>query len=251
MRVVSYNILNGGVGRADPIGEVLAAQKADVITLLEADDPWVIDRLARRLKMDCIVATGKRHKSAILSHWPIRCSWDHALLRPEVTNTFLLAEVLMPDGGAIPVAAVHLHPHAKLKDETERLAEIDAILAVLSKLTRPHLLMGDFNSNSPIQQIDPARCKPRTQKDWEANGGMLPREVIARVRGRGYLDTLHVAKGEVAGQTGSFSTHHPGQRVDYIFTSGIAPQCVKDAWIETDRLAEFASDHFPVGVEIV
>ena len=27
MRVVSYNILNGGVGRADPIGEILAAQK--------------------------------------------------------------------------------------------------------------------------------------------------------------------------------------------------------------------------------
>lgn len=250
MRVVSYNILNGGVGRADPIGEILAAQKADVIALIEADDQWVVDRLARRLKMDCIVATGKRHKSAILSHWPIRCSWDHALLLPEVTNTFLLAEVMTPDGGALPVAAVHLHPHAKLKDETKRLTEIGAILSVLSKLNRPHLLMGDLNSNSPIQQIDPAKCKPRTQKDWGENGGMLPREVIVRVLGSGYLDTLHVAKGDAAGEMGSFSTHYPGQRVDYVFASGIAPSQVKDAWIETDRLAEFASDHFPIGVEI-
>ena len=250
MRVVSYNILDGGVGRADPIGEILAAQKADVIALIEADDQWVVDRLARRLKMDCIVATGKRHKSAILSHWPIRCSWDHALLLPEVTNTFLLAEVLTPGGQAMPVAAVHLHPHAKLKDEAVRLEEIGAVLKVLAKLDRPHLLMGDFNSTSPIQQIELPRCRPRTQKDWEENGCMLPREVITRVLAAGYLDTLHASRGDAAGQLGTFSTHYPGQRVDYIFASGFPSQRVKDAWIETDRLAEFASDHFPVGVEI-
>lgn len=250
MRVVSYNILNGGVGRADPIGEILAAQNADVIALIEADDQWVVERLAKRLKMDYIVATGKRHKAAILSRSPIRCSWDYALLMPEVTNTFLLVEVLTPGGEAMPLAAVHLHPHAKLKDEAERLTEISAILGVLSKLNRPHLLMGDFNSNSPIQQVDPARCKPRTQKDWQDNGGLLPREAIARVLDAGYLDTLHVARGATAGQLRTFSTHHPGQRVDYIFASGIPREQIRSAWIETDRLAEFASDHFPIGVEL-
>ena len=250
MRVVSYNILNGGVGRADPIGEILAAQNADVIALIEADDQWVVQRLAKRLKMDYIVATGKRHKAAILSRWPIRCSWDHALLLPEVTNTFLLAEVLTPTGEAMPLAAVHLHPHARLKDEAERLSEIAAILDVLSKLNCPHLLMGDFNSNSPIQQVDLAKCKPRTQKDWKDNGGLLPREVIARVLTNGYLDTLHVARPDAAGQLCTFSTHHPGQRVDYIFARGLPRERITSAWIETDRLAQFASDHFPIGVEL-
>jgi len=34
MRVVSYNILTGGEGRADPLAEVLLAQRADVIALV-------------------------------------------------------------------------------------------------------------------------------------------------------------------------------------------------------------------------
>ena len=38
MRIVSYNILDGGVGRADPIAEVLLAQRPDVVGLVEADE---------------------------------------------------------------------------------------------------------------------------------------------------------------------------------------------------------------------
>jgi len=30
-----------------------------------------------------------------------------------------------------------------------------------------------FNANSPIQHIDPAKCKPRTQREWSENGGGL------------------------------------------------------------------------------
>ena len=48
----------------------------------------------------------------------------------------------------------------------------------------------------------------------------------------------------------SFNTQHPGQRVDYIFTHGVDAKAVRSAWIETDRLAKYASDHFPIGAEI-
>jgi len=50
--------------------------------------------------------------------------------------------------------------------------------------------------------------------------------------------------------TGTFSTQFPGQRVDYIFTYAILPSRLKDAWIEQDRLAKYASDHFQIGLEI-
>ena len=36
----------------------------------------------------------------------------------------------------------------------------------------------------------------------------------------------------------------------YIFTHGIDRSRLKDAWIEYDRLAKYASDHFPIGAEI-
>ena len=34
MRLVSYNILDGGEGRADPLAEVIEAQRPDVIGLV-------------------------------------------------------------------------------------------------------------------------------------------------------------------------------------------------------------------------
>ena len=52
MRLVSYNILDGGVGRADPIAEILQAQNADIVVLLEADDLSVVERIAGELAAD-------------------------------------------------------------------------------------------------------------------------------------------------------------------------------------------------------
>jgi endonuclease/exonuclease/phosphatase family metal-dependent hydrolase len=65
----------------------------------------------------------------------------------------------------------------------------------------------------------------------------------------GYVDTLQVVKGEEAGRTGTFTTEHPGQRVDYVFAYGIDRARIRDAWVETGGEAREASDHFPVGVE--
>jgi endonuclease/exonuclease/phosphatase family metal-dependent hydrolase len=66
----------------------------------------------------------------------------------------------------------------------------------------------------------------------------------------GYVDTLHAVRADYATTHGTFSTQQPGQRVDYIFTHGLKKSRLKDAWIEYDRLAKYASDHFPVGAEI-
>ena len=73
---------------------------------------------------------------------------------------------------------------------------------------------------------------------------------VQRLLDAGYVDTLHAVRGEEAAGTGSFSTQFPGQRVDYVFAHGVSPSRLKSAWVEHDRLAKYASDHFPVGVEI-
>jgi hypothetical protein len=80
MRVVTYNILDGGEGRADPLAEVLEAQRPDIISLVEADVPAVVERIAKRLSMDFIVAPGDGHCSALLSRWPIQQTINHAAL---------------------------------------------------------------------------------------------------------------------------------------------------------------------------
>src|SRR5436305_9827366 len=101
---------------------------------------------------------------------------------------------------------------------------------------RRHVMGGEFNANSPIKRIDPAHCKPRTQRDWEANSGHLPRRAVQKILDEGYLDTLHVADGDRAADIGTFDTQHPGQRVDYIFAFGFDPKAIRAAWAEHDKL---------------
>ena len=255
MRIVSYNILDGGEGRADPLAEVIEAQRPDVVGLVEATDLAVIERIARRLNMDYVHAPGRKQASALLTRFTIRESINHAILHDKRLSKSLLEATLVDGGGAEwVVGVVHLHAHATEKDEQEREAEMAIVheaFAPHRAANRPHVLLGDFNANSPVQQIDPEKCKPSTRKAWSANGGYLPRRVIQSVLNDGYVDSLHALRPDLAATSGTFSTQFPGQRVDYIFTHSIALDRIREARIEYDRLAKYASDHFPVIAELV
>lgn len=253
MRLVSYNILDGGEGRADPLAEVIEAQKPDVIALIEADFMWALERIANRFKMDFIHAPGKKGSVALLSRWPIVETINHGPLRKGLTRCLLEAKVVQPDGRAWVIGVLHLHANASDNDETIREAELLEVLDVFArhrKANVPHILTGDFNSNSPLQRIDPKNCESSTRSEWHQNGGKLPRRVIQTLLDSGYVDTLEAVNPEHAATLGTFSTQHPGQRVDYIFTWGVDRSKIKSAGIEHDRLAKYASDHFPVTAEI-
>jgi endonuclease/exonuclease/phosphatase family metal-dependent hydrolase len=268
MRLVSYNILDGGEGRADPLAEVILAQRPDVVALVEADNLEVVERIASRSNMDFIHAPGpKVEAAALLSRWPIARTINHALLRGRTPSpgtpgegrgeglekSFLEADVIDPAGATWTIGVAHLHARAFEEDEQRREREIQIVLDTFAEHRRaghPHLLVGDFNSNAPYQQINPDECKPKTREAWEQNGGRIPRRVVRRLLDAGYIDTLHAFDRKAGETLGSFSTQYPGQRVDYIFGFGFDRRAVKDAWIEHDRLAKYASDHFPIGVQI-
>jgi len=254
MRIVSYNILEGGVGRADPLAEILLAQRADIVALVEADDPGVVDRIASRLKMDYIHATAGRTGAALLSRYHIVETIDHAALAKPVGKALLEAVVSSPDSGQWTVGVVHLTHGAYQANEQQRQQELAVVLDIFAehrRTNRPHLLVGDFNANAPYQQIDPERCKPSTRQAWHANGQQIPRRVVQMLLDAGYIDALYAVDPGGASTAASFTTLYPGQRVDYIFVfSGSAAAKITRAWIEQDRLAKYASDHFPVGAEI-
>jgi endonuclease/exonuclease/phosphatase family metal-dependent hydrolase len=249
VRVLSYNILDGGGGRADLLAGVIEGERPDVVAMVEADDVAVIEQLAAKLGMDFIHAPGNSHASALLSRPPIRRTINHALLRPGLEKSLLEATVVPPGGSELTLGVVHLHARPYEADEAVRERELDVVLDVFARHRRdnvPHLLCGDFNANAPYQQIDPTKCKPKTRAAWDAQGGQLPRRVVRRLLEAGYVDTLH-ASDRVAGETGgTFSTEFPGQRVDYIFAYGIPPDRIRRAWIVNGQPAKDASDHYAV-----
>jgi endonuclease/exonuclease/phosphatase family metal-dependent hydrolase len=248
MRILSYNILDGGEGRADPLAEVIEANRPDVVALVEATNLQVIERIANRLKMDFVHAPGRESQaSALLTRWTIRDSVNHGLLRAGLSKSFLKATVITPEGEQLVFGVLHLHHHPGESDEQQRERELDIILDLFKQhrdARTPHILLGDFNAHSPRQRIDVDKLKPATRQEWEANGRQLPRRAIQKLLDAGYVDTFS------DGVEGTFTTQFPGQRVDYIFVHGIDPARVTDAWIEQDRLAKYASDHFPVGAAI-
>lgn len=253
MRIVSYNILNGGEGRADPLAEVIEAQRPDIVALVEAEFPPVVERIANRLKMDYVVADANGTAAALLSRFPIESSINLALLHPDVMTKSFLRATLRTLEGPLDVGVVHLHAYAFEGDENVRMREIERVLAVFEPwrlANRPHLLAGDFNSTSPDQQIDINQCRPSTQQAYAANGGQIPRRVVQRICDAGYLDALSRATRGSIDRVGSFTTQVPGERVDHIFSFGIDPNRMRAAHVEQDRLAKYASDHFPVFLEI-
>jgi endonuclease/exonuclease/phosphatase family metal-dependent hydrolase len=252
VRIFSYNILDGGEGRADPLAEVIEAQRADVVALIEADNADVLERISRRLKMDLIVGQGKKHAVALLSRWPIVHTINHAALSKK-PGCLLEALIRTPANEEITLGVLHLHAHAREQDEEVREEELDSVLEVFEshrRSRRAHLLLGDFNSNSPFQIIEIEKCKPSTREEWRQNGGHIPGRAVEKILTAGYFDSYYTLHPEQAKTTGTFSTQFAGQRVDYIFTHSIPQNRLKDAWIERDRLAKYASDHFPVGLEI-
>ena len=253
MRLLSYNILDGGAERESLLARVIAASKPDIVALVEAEDAGVVERLGQKIGTDFIHAPGNTHASALLSRFPITRTVNHALLRAGLEKSLLEAAVIDPNLGEVTIGAVHLHARPYEADEDVRERELDVVLDVFAPhrdANRPHLLCGDFNANAPYQRIDPAKCKPRTQKEWAQNGGGLPRRAVQKVLDAGYVDTLREVDRAASETAGTFKTEFPGQRVDYVFAFGFERVRLQ-AWVEQSEPARGASDHFPVGVEVV
>src|SRR5436305_12942095 len=71
LRLLSYNIRHGGLGRQDAIASVVARSEPDVVLLQEASVPSVVERLAQ---MTGLRAHGSRPgvSVAFLSRHPVR-----------------------------------------------------------------------------------------------------------------------------------------------------------------------------------
>jgi endonuclease/exonuclease/phosphatase family metal-dependent hydrolase len=267
MKICTYNILEGGVGRIDPLAEVILLSGAEVVVVQECWDRGLFAKLAGKLGMDFFVAENPRNKEGAtgvlvkLGWGEIREAVNYAPLDGRLTRSAFHVVVLEKSeaGSREPeewvIVGLHLHARETVADEEVRLSEVPAVLEIGERLRARRdgvVMCGDFNTSHPGQVIDPAKLRPKVRERIAPQGGVLPREVITRVLGAGgggWVDAHAI--GRRAEEFGvSFTTAAPAMRVDYVFvTPGLAGR-VHSCEVFMPEMARFASDHYPVVAEI-
>jgi endonuclease/exonuclease/phosphatase family metal-dependent hydrolase len=252
LRLLTYNIREGGVGRAEEIAEVIKAASPDVVALQEARDPAVVQRIAG-LAGFRFSGSRRLHSTGFLSNVPVlNFGWRH----PPRTRHALL-EVALADG--FPrLFVLHLRAWFSKWTERRRAQELRGLLdGIQEQLIREqhafafHLLAGDFNALAPGEVLD-ASHMPRWIRGmiW-LSGRDIARTTIEMMQSDGYVDawrTLHPDQGE-SGCT--FPVWDPHVRLDYVFTP--IAYASRFTACEVRRIPEkvrTASDHFPLLVEI-
>ena len=253
MRLLTYNIREGGVGRADQIAEVIVGAGADVVALQEARDPATVKSIARIAGFE---HWGSRaaHSTGFLSRIPVK---DHSWRHPPRTRHAVL-EVTFGDGYP-RLFVLHLRAWFSKWSERQRSVELRGLLdGIKEQLEREnrayafHVLAGDFNALAPDEAFD-SSSMPRWIRGmiW-LSGREMARDTIALMRSEGYVDawrTLHSGEGSDPGYT--FPVWNPHVRLDYVFTPAEFASRLRLCEVRKEPdAARSASDHFPLLVDI-
>ena len=262
MKIMTYNILEGGTGRIDPLAEVIRLAEADVVlvqeTLGDAEGEKAFHKLADRLGMDRFLAENPRAGEGVglLSRLAVKEVVNHAAMDKRFSRGCLHAIVSEKQEASsrkqedMVVIGVQLPAGELIEDEEKRLAELEALFDVAKLFRgREHVIAGDFNASHPSQKIELAKVRAKTRERVLSQGGVFPREVVRQMLEHGYADAHALHHGASEFGT-SFTTAQPGMRVDYVFvTAGLMPR-VKRCEVFKPEMGRFASDHYPVVAEL-
>jgi exodeoxyribonuclease-3 len=215
LRVLSYNILDGGQERLPRIANVIRRSQPDAVALLEATSRPNAKWLARELDMH--LTFGEANSEFSIA-WLSRVPPVHVENRrlPILAKTLLEIELTW-ERAPVRLFATHLRAGREREHDLYRAEEMRAVLDVLRASNEvPHLLVGDLNTVSPA---DPVGTPPATAEVEDRGPGtsLLTRAVIPLLLEAGYVDCYRVRHSAEPGYT--YKPPEPWLRLDYIFTS--------------------------------
>ena len=253
MRLLTYNIREGGLGRAELIAEVIKSARPDVVALQEAREPAVIEDIAKRAGFEHW-GSQRGYSTGFLSN--IRVT-NHAWRQPPRTRHAVLEVSL--DCPLKRLFVVHLRAWFSKWNERQRVVELRGLLSgikdQLKKENRSfafHVLAGDFNALAPEEKFDSSPMPRWIRGMVWMSGRDIARTTIALMGSEGYVDAWRVThKDRVQDPGHTFPVWSPHVRLDYFFTPTAFAERVKSSEVirEPDTV-KTASDHFPLLVEI-
>jgi exodeoxyribonuclease-3 len=242
LRVLSYNILRGGVGREAPLAEVIAASSPDIVILQEAYRPSVVQQVAEKCEMTHW-ASSPGHSVAFMSRVEIA---SHVWRRVRWAKRAYLE---LTTAAGMSIYGVHLSAVHSNLTEQRRAYEIRALLRSVERHQHGlHLVTGDFNTLAPGERLDLNRLPPRLRALAWVTGKSIRWITIRMMLEAGYVDGYRKFHGD---EGFTFPTRDPHVRLDYAFL----PEPAKGSLVRCEIVRNLpslkeASDHFPLLSEI-
>lgn len=240
VRVLTYNLQEGGGDRLDRIAAVVRRQRPDAVALQEVTSEERARFLAQELEMQLVFGeTNIPCHIAWLSRFSIRRSESYRF--PTLSKGLLEVEVDVL-GDPLRLFTTHL---ASRHDAQTPDQEISVVLEVLRHSSdTPHVLAGDLNSLRPGDSV--GQPPLGEEKRGDARDG-APRKTIQSILDAGYTDCYRAVHPYKRGY--SYPSPAPWLRLDYIFASAHMAPCLRDCDVVQDAEAVLASDHLPVWAE--
>ena len=245
LRLLSYNIRFGGLGREQALAETIVAAAPDLVVFQEATHPDVIERIAEATKFPYWAAR-RNHSIGFLSRQQVDYhEWHYPA---GARHSFL---EIVPAGSNARVFGLHLSARFSKWDEQRRTREIRALLNGIKRHQEGfHVLVGDFNTLAPGEALNVDRMPAWIRGLIWISGRKLQRETIQHMLDAGYNDGYRMLHPEVKGYT--FPTWDPHVRLDYVFVPRAFANRLASCEVlcEPKERIQAASDHCPLVAEL-
>ena len=239
IRLLSYNIRRGGVGREDALLSVIRPCAPDIVVLQEATVPDVVKRLAQESGLEHWAAMPKL-SLGFMSRLPIAHYEWH---RPRLSRHAFLE--IVPQGMSCRVFGVHLSAVFAAWTERRRMMELRSLLFGIKRHQDGfHALVGDFNTVTPGELLDFRALPQKVRATMWLSGGEVRWRTIQIVRDAGYVDAFRSLHPDDPGLT--LPTSKPQVRLDYLFVPSAHLTRVAACEVVRSEAAQQASDHFPL-----
>jgi len=239
LKLLTYNIRYGGVGRESLIGEVIRAAAPDIVFFQEATVPDIVTRIAQQTGMRFHVS--RRNLSvACCSRVKIR---HHEWFYPRGSKHPYLE--IYPQGVHGRIFGLHLRAMFSNWGERRRKQEIQFLLNSIKEHQHGfHAVVGDFNTLAPNELLDVKKMPRWIRTMIWLSGRNLQRETIQLMLDRGYVDGFRSLNAEEKGYT--LPTYDPQLRLDYVFVPANELSRLLKCEVITQSPVTEASDHFPL-----
>ena len=249
LRVMTYNILDGGEGREKYLLEVLQTVQPDVAVLQEVFHGGFVQSLASALKMNLFFASGNRKRRvALLSRLPIiSCQSYHRF--PPIWRNVVEAEIEYQLNKRLWLFGIHPMADLSVICELWRWWEAKQIIGrIKPHIVEPCLVAGDFNAIAPNDRVVINQMPRRLKLIILTQGNRVYRFSIRKYLSTGLTDCFRAMHPNDDGFT--LPPPKPNSRLDYILVNDALKLHLINCWVVCEPSAILkASDHYPVVAE--